>query len=254
MDTQNTEISCKDEREFTHTAHRSRNWQHENQSVEYKLKWNDEFLKEICAFANAQGGTLYVGIDDNGKIQMRIFEDHIELWNEGNLPENYTIETLLHKHASKPRNLNIADIFNKAGFIEAWGRGYKKIQDGFKAANLPMPVFKTVFGGVEVIIQRPKFKDDDGINGGVNGGINGGINKIQLSKRQHDLLILIKGGGGINGGINGGLTKEELAKMLGVGLRTIEREMSLLKELDLVEHIGSNKTGYWRVKQNNTIE
>ena len=52
-----------------------------------------------------------------------------------------------------------------------------------------------------------------------------------------------------HGGINGGLTKEELAKMLGVGLRTIECEMSLLKELDLVEHIGSNKTGYWRVKQ-----
>lgn len=173
-------------------------------------------------------------------IQMRIFEDHIELWNEGNLPEDYTIETLMHKHASKPRNLNIAEVFNKAGFIEAWGRGYKKIYDGFAASNLPMPIFRTAFGGVEVIIQRRKITE--------NVGVNGGINKQQLTNRQQNILAIIKEGGGINGGIKEGLTKEELAKLLGVGLRTVEREMSILKQLNLVEHLGSNKTGYWIVK------
>lgn len=40
----------------------------ETQNIEYKVKWKDEFLKEICAFANAQGGTLYIGIDDNGHV------------------------------------------------------------------------------------------------------------------------------------------------------------------------------------------
>ena len=40
----------------------------ENQNIEYKSQWKDEFLKEICAFANAQGGTLYVGIDDKGNV------------------------------------------------------------------------------------------------------------------------------------------------------------------------------------------
>lgn len=40
----------------------------ETQSVEYKQIWRDDFLKEICGFANAQGGTLYIGIADNGEV------------------------------------------------------------------------------------------------------------------------------------------------------------------------------------------
>ena len=27
----------------------------EHQNIEYKSQWKDEFLKEICAFANVQG-------------------------------------------------------------------------------------------------------------------------------------------------------------------------------------------------------
>jgi predicted HTH transcriptional regulator len=40
----------------------------ENQNVEYKSSWRDEYLKWICGFANAQGGKLYIGIDDNGNV------------------------------------------------------------------------------------------------------------------------------------------------------------------------------------------
>lgn len=40
----------------------------ETQMVEYKQTWRDDFLKEICGFANAQGGTLYIGINDKGEV------------------------------------------------------------------------------------------------------------------------------------------------------------------------------------------
>jgi ATP-dependent DNA helicase RecG len=40
----------------------------ETQNIEYKSTWRDEFLREICGFANAQGGTLFIGKDDNGNI------------------------------------------------------------------------------------------------------------------------------------------------------------------------------------------
>lgn len=40
----------------------------ENQNVEFKKSWRDEYLKWICAFANTAGGVLYVGIDDDGTI------------------------------------------------------------------------------------------------------------------------------------------------------------------------------------------
>ena len=38
----------------------------EKQNVEWKAIWKDEYLQWICGFANAQGGTLYIGKDDNG--------------------------------------------------------------------------------------------------------------------------------------------------------------------------------------------
>lgn len=40
----------------------------ENQNTEWKLTWKDEYLKWICGFANAQGGAIYIGCDNNGKI------------------------------------------------------------------------------------------------------------------------------------------------------------------------------------------
>jgi hypothetical protein len=40
----------------------------ESQNIEYKESWRDEYLKWICGFANAQGGTIYIGIKDDGEV------------------------------------------------------------------------------------------------------------------------------------------------------------------------------------------
>ena len=40
----------------------------EQQNIEYKSSWRDEYLRWVSGFANAQGGTLYIGKDDNGNI------------------------------------------------------------------------------------------------------------------------------------------------------------------------------------------
>lgn len=40
----------------------------ENQNIEYKESWHDDYLKWICGFANAQGGKLYIGINDEGHV------------------------------------------------------------------------------------------------------------------------------------------------------------------------------------------
>ena len=40
----------------------------ENQNIEYKITWRDEYLKWICGFANAKGGTIYIGKDDKGAV------------------------------------------------------------------------------------------------------------------------------------------------------------------------------------------
>lgn len=40
----------------------------ENQNIEWKISWRDEYLKWICGFANAQGGRIYIGMDDSGQV------------------------------------------------------------------------------------------------------------------------------------------------------------------------------------------
>jgi ATP-dependent DNA helicase RecG len=40
----------------------------ENQNIEWKQSWRDEYLKWICGFANAQGGTLVIGKNDKGVV------------------------------------------------------------------------------------------------------------------------------------------------------------------------------------------
>jgi len=40
----------------------------EQQNIEYKQSWRDEYLKWVCGFANAQGGNIYIGIDDKGEV------------------------------------------------------------------------------------------------------------------------------------------------------------------------------------------
>ncbi|MGV3523463.1 MAG: ATP-binding protein [Candidatus Sericytochromatia bacterium] len=40
----------------------------EHQQIEWKEAWRDEYLKGICAFANAEGGELHIGRKDNGVL------------------------------------------------------------------------------------------------------------------------------------------------------------------------------------------
>jgi ATP-dependent DNA helicase RecG len=40
----------------------------ENQNIEWKESWRDEYLKWICGFANAKGGKIIIGKNDNGEI------------------------------------------------------------------------------------------------------------------------------------------------------------------------------------------
>ena len=59
----------------------------ESQNIEYKESWRDEYLKWLCGFANAQGGTIYIGMDDAGNVvgvknAKKLMEDNPELSEE----------------------------------------------------------------------------------------------------------------------------------------------------------------------------
>ena len=121
-------------------------------------------------------------------IQMRIYERSIELWNYGLLPKELTPAALLQKHSSYSRNHNIANVFYKAGFVESWGRGFKKIAEEFERASLPLPMIEENGGGVMAIIQRKTIDEviaERGGDGGVNVGDMSEINVGDVSESNY---------------------------------------------------------------------
>lgn len=40
----------------------------ESENTEFKTKLTDEIYKEVIAFANTDGGVIYIGVDDNGNV------------------------------------------------------------------------------------------------------------------------------------------------------------------------------------------
>jgi len=41
---------------------------HEGEEVEFKRQWTDQALEDLAAFANTRGGTVFVGVDDDGQV------------------------------------------------------------------------------------------------------------------------------------------------------------------------------------------
>lgn len=40
----------------------------EDQRTEFKTSWDEGYLRQLCAMANSQGGSMYIGVNDNGDI------------------------------------------------------------------------------------------------------------------------------------------------------------------------------------------
>ncbi len=178
------------------------------------------------------------------------------------MPEDFTIETLLGKHPSRPFNKNIADIFFKAGFIEAWGRGIAKITNGFKNEGLIIPVFETTMGGIMVTINRPVYNKNthtkgndtgnvpDNVPGNVPdnvpGNVPGNDTDNDTDNRLTLILELIKK--------NQQILLKDLAKTLEVSTRTIRRDIEKLKKMNKLKRIGAEKGGHWKIldKQHNS--
>ena len=52
-------------------------------------------------------------------IQISVYPDKLMIWNPGHLPESWTLDKLMSKHASCPFNPDIANTFFRAGLIES---------------------------------------------------------------------------------------------------------------------------------------
>jgi ATP-dependent DNA helicase RecG len=96
------------------------------------------------------------------RIQVSVFDDMIEIWNPGLLPEGIKIADLSKQHASIARNPLIADSFFRAGLMERWGSGTLRMIDECKRLGTKPPLWKAISGGISVTLyakHRNKTKD-----------------------------------------------------------------------------------------------
>ena len=98
-------------------------------------EYPEDALRE--ALLNAVAHKDYAGCTP---IQIRVYGDRIKIWNEGQLPENWTVENLLQEHSSRPYNPDIANAFFRCGYVESWGRGIEKMTEQCTTAKLPVPI------------------------------------------------------------------------------------------------------------------
>jgi ATP-dependent DNA helicase RecG len=167
-------------------------------------------------------------------IQMKVYADRLELWNDGVLPDGYTVDTLLGDHASKPRNKNIAAVFYRAGFIESWGRGIRKICEGFESNNLPKPEFESHCGGVRVTVMRPNEKT--GLKTGLKTSLKTGLKTDmgELTLKMKDLIDE-----------NPSVSIDKLAITMGLSRNGVKYHLNTLKEKMGLIRVGGRKNGHW---------
>ena len=163
----------------------------------------------------------------NAPIQIRVYEDKIIIFNEAQLPDNWTIENLKQIHSSKPFNPYIASTFFRTGLIEAWGRGTLKIIDEcFKYGN-PAPLFKYYYSDFMLEIRANKI-------------LNKSDKNEKVSEKMSEKIIRYISE-------NAHITIAELSSNIGVTGRTIERNINKLQKENRLKRSGGDRAGKWEI-------
>jgi ATP-dependent DNA helicase RecG len=83
-------------------------------------------------------------------VQVSVYDDRLIFWNDGQLPDHWTVENLTRKHPSRPFNPDLANTLFRAGYIESWGRGTIKMINECRQHALPVPRYTFEAGGCTV--------------------------------------------------------------------------------------------------------
>ena len=156
-------------------------------------------------------------------VQMRMFDNHFNIWNEGELPAGISLDSLKRQHPSRPRNLLIADVCFKGGYIDAWGSGTLKIISTCKEAGLPDPEIIEQDGGILVTLFKNKFSKEQ-------------LQKLGLNERQIKAIMYVME--------KGSITNSDYQAMNKVSKRTATNDLSkLVSEFNILEKSGTFGAG-----------
>lgn len=164
-------------------------------------------------------------MDSNDSV-IKIYPERIEFFNPGRLAEGLSVEKLLRgNYISAIRNKQIASMFKEANIIEKYSSGIKRIIDAVELYNLPLPRFEEVQNGFRVTVFKATQKATQ-----------------KTTQKTNALLYVLD-----QLKIYPEMTRKELASALGKSENTIKEHLARLKAEGLIERIGSDRKGYWKV-------
>ena len=201
------------------------------------LEIPEKALRE--ALINAVIHTNY--LEEGTSVTIEVYDDRVEISNFGGLPAGLTKEKFGKK--SVRRNPLIADLMARAGYIERMGTGIKKMKDLVKAEGLPQIKFE-FDNFTTVTFYRPPYP--------LGSSIELSKNDISFSEKLGNVL-----------GVKGAKIKELLqilhhiekdtffrlsfSKKYNMPLRTLDRNIILLKDNNFISFEGSRKTGKYKI-------
>ena len=159
-------------------------------------------------------------------IQISVYSDKIMIWNEGQLPENWTANDLLSKHSSRPYNPDIANAFFRSGYVEAWGRGIEKITELCLEAGLPAPQWMPQGSDFWMVFRKDIYNEAD-------------LKKLGLSERQIKAVLYVKE--------KGKITNSEYQEINNTLDRTALRDIDELVSRGILKKDGNGKNTYYKI-------
>ena len=164
---------------------------------------------------------------------INVYTDRIEILSRGTIPETQTFDGF-YRGESIPVNDELATIFLQLRLSERSGMGVPKVirAYGKEAFN---------FNDNSIVVTIP-FNKINVINSEVDQKVDQKVDQ-RLGKSKVKIINLI-----LN---NYGISLNEIRIATGLSLQAVKKNIRELKELGIIERIGNNQTGYWKVIKKN---
>ena len=166
-------------------------------------------------------------------IQIKIFDNSISFYNPGGLFGNLTIDDLKNdNYRANARNKLIAEAFYLTGDVEKYGTGFIRIRKEIESYPTMLFDFDEIPNGFLATLkyktQRISTKDDT-----VNDTVNDTVKRIDLIIKE------LK--------INPHVSYEELSRLIKKSRKTVYRDIEKMKKQGLIERVGADKKGWWKI-------
>jgi ATP-dependent DNA helicase RecG len=184
-----------------------------------------EALRE--ALANALCHRDYAA--GGSSVSLAVYDDRLEIASTGPLPFGQTSQELMKPHPSRPWNPLIANVLHRRGIIESWGRGTLRMAELTQWAGLVAPEIEAGVNEVTVRFRATAYVAPARV-------------AHDLSGLQQSLLEALAD--------LGPSSLSEILRRLprGVSRRTVQDNLRLLLQLDMVDLRGERRWARWMLK------